>query len=511
MADRVLVAPVERRDHPLVADAAFQVAEAELGEPVEHQAAEARRLLLPVQPLGAGIAQVRHRHQQVQRGMAGRRHGRVDDAGVVQIEAGLVGQDAGLQLADVPLIALGQHHRVMRKLRVGSLDAEIEHEGRTRIARGLDLLVGPARPQLLRHQLRHGMREIGVDDHRVGRMVNAAHAQPGRPLALEGNVLDGRIEAELDPQPLGDAGHCGRDAAAAALDVPDPMLIFEEAEDGEEAGAAERRHPQVFGLEGEGEPHQRMAEMPAEILVDRGMRPQQRQAFQHLRMEEAEDRLERLLQDRAEDVQLGAVLGDEGAEALGIGRAELGDLGFHPHRVGGGVDALRRTFEEQPIQRVDADQLRLVLQPRADALEDLGDDAGIEEEGRAEVEAIAFRRHLCAGPAADDLVLLEDGDLGALRGQQHGGGKPAGTGADDSNARTAGLQGRGSERGVHARRIFLHTIMGLRQMRLSALTARVMHRNKRQPCQAAGSSASRLSAASISATRPAALGSSRAR
>ena len=145
-------------------------------------------------------------------------------------------------------------------------------------------------------------------------------------------------------------------------------------------------------------------------------------------------------------------------------------------------------LEDQPVLRVEPDQLDLVLEPAPHAGEDLGEDAGIEEEGRAEVEAVAVRRRQRAGAAADDLVLLEHRDLRALRRQQHGGGEPARPRADDGDAGTGGLQGGGGERGVHARRRVLHSVKDgvicSRQMRPGAPSASVLQRNKAAPGRA---------------------------
>ena len=87
--------------------------------------------------------------------------------------------------------------------------------------------------------------------------------------------------------------------------------------------------------------------------------------------------------------------------------------------------------------RIERLQLDVILEALAASLEDLGQDARIQEEGRTDVEAIAAGRRDRAGAAADHVVLLEDRHRGAGRGQQQGGGKASGPGADDHDTRRA--------------------------------------------------------------------------
>ena len=185
------------------------------------------------------------------------------------------------------------------------------------------------------------MGEVGVDDHRIGRVVRAADGQPGGLLARRRRCARPRLEADLDAEPLATRAMASETRAAAALDVPDAVLVFQEAEDGEQARAAERRHPQVFGLEGEGEPHQRVAEMPRQVLVHRAVRPQQRQVFSTSGW-----RKRKMLKGfsstgrKASSLARFSVM--KRRKPFASSRAQLGDLGFHPHRVGRRVEARRR-------------------------------------------------------------------------------------------------------------------------------------------------------------------------
>ena len=163
--DGEILLPLGRIDDPLVADAGLDIAEPEELQAFQDQGAVGRPRGRPVDP---GL-QVRHRDQDVEGGVAGRRHAAIGVAGMLHVEGGLHRQRPLGDLPDVLLVAVGQEDRVVPEA-VGHfpLDAEIEHEGRAGEPRLLDLGVAPARAVPLRHEGPHHLGEVAVDQHRVG-------------------------------------------------------------------------------------------------------------------------------------------------------------------------------------------------------------------------------------------------------------------------------------------------------------------------------------------------------
>ena len=91
-------------------------------------------------------------------------------------------------------------------------------------------------------------------------------------------------------------------------------------------------------------------------------------------------------------------------------------------------------LEDEAVLRVEPAERDMILEPLAAGREDVGEDPRIEEERRAEVEAVAQRRPHDPRAAADRGFLLEHCDRHTLLGEQERGGKPAGTGSDDRDA-----------------------------------------------------------------------------
>ena len=136
-------------------------------------------------------------HQHVERAVAGRRHRVVGAAGVLDVERRVFGQHVPvLDVVEVLPVIPRDVDVVVLELVAAALDAEVEHEGRAGEALAGDGRVGPPAAQPVRHQRRHGVAEVGVDDHGVGAQfaVGGAHAD-GAP-ALEQDFLDRLVQAD---------------------------------------------------------------------------------------------------------------------------------------------------------------------------------------------------------------------------------------------------------------------------------------------------------------------------
>ena len=127
--------------------------------------------------------------------------------------------------------------------------------------------------------------------------------------------------------------------------MEDAVLVFEERKDREQARAAERRHAEVFRLEGEREADARVAEEAAEIGVQRLMRAKHREHLQQAQVDEVLPAEERRLEARLHALELGAILVEEAAEARRVARRDRGDLLLHAR------DVRRRVESRRPRQR----------------------------------------------------------------------------------------------------------------------------------------------------------------
>ena len=134
----------------------------------------------------------------------------------------------------------------------------------------------------------------------------------------------------------------------------------------------------------------------------------------HFRRQIGHDAREGPFQHGAEGFQLHAVFRHEAAYPRGIGRVDLRHFRFHARQIGRRFNGNRiGTFEDQPILRIKADQIHLILKPRAAGFEDFCQDARIQEEGRPDIEAVAARRRHGAGAPADHGILFEYRDAHA--------------------------------------------------------------------------------------------------
>ena len=201
-----------------------------------------------------------------------------------------------------------------------ALDAEIEHEGRAGEARARSIFrVRPAAAVRLRHELRHGMGEVAVDDHGIGRRPSRRRPRRRRPRRSRRAPARQACRA-------GSRRPCAGPARAMASETAPqpptgwktPCSYSRKERIVNRLGQRNGRHAEIFGLEREGEAHPRVGEVAAQVAVDAAMRPQVRQGAQH-----AGDAIapgwRSPLQHRPESLQLGAVVVEEGPHVAGVG------------------------------------------------------------------------------------------------------------------------------------------------------------------------------------------------
>lgn len=116
------------------------------------------------------------------------------------------------------------------------------------------------------------------------------------------------------------------------------------------------------------------------------------------------------------------------------------DPGGELVRVGARVEGRSATGEDVPHDRIQRDQVEVLVELRAGRLEQLVEDLRQGEQARPGVEVEAARRgvvDVAAELAADGVGPFEDGHLVPADRQPGGGGQPAHAGADDHDPRHA--------------------------------------------------------------------------
>ena len=111
-------------------------------------------------------------------------------------------------------------------------------------------------------------------------------------------------------------------------------------------------------------------------------------------------------QARLHQRELGAVLGEEPAEARRVGGRELGDLLFHPRDVRCAIHFAARA-EDDAILRIKPDHFNFAAQFRAADPENFLEHARVEKKSRAEIKLVAVRLD-AGGASADDGQALDD-------------------------------------------------------------------------------------------------------
>ena len=141
----------------------------------------------------------------------------------------------------------------------------MEHENRLRLI----WRFFQSRSQAVRHKAGHRPGKVGVHDQSVGWVGLSGGANPDGPEAVEEDFLHFFPETDFDAQLSGDARHAIGHRSAPTDRVKNPMLVFEEGQDGKETWAAVGRHPEVLRLKREGKANSGIAEVAGQLLIER--------------------------------------------------------------------------------------------------------------------------------------------------------------------------------------------------------------------------------------------------
>ena len=376
---------------------------------------------------------MRDRNQHVQRALPRGSQRRVGDRRVLHVERRLLGEHLPvLDVAQVALVVRAHVDRVVRQLLGLSVQPEVEHERRARVALLVDLAVGPATAQSVGYQAVHRAAEVRVHDDRVRVIRARVGPHPDGTPPFEQHLLDRLAQPNVDAQSARDAGHGLRDRGATADRVVHAILVLEECEDGEQTRAPKWRHPEVLRLEREAEANPRVGEEAAQVAVDRAPRPHLGQQLHQRKLGQITPALHRRRQDRLEGLELASIVGQVALEVVGVARAEPCDLLLHPLDVGRGVHLPPRA-EDEPILRVESNHLDFPTQIVPRDCEDLFEDPRVEEERGPDVEAEPIRLHGTRS-ATDAVGAFDDADLRTGAGEKQSGGQTTRAGSDDDDA-----------------------------------------------------------------------------
>ena len=240
-------------------------------------------------------------------------------------------------------------------------------------------------------------------------------ANADRPAPFKEDLPGLLAEHDIHAHLAGDAGHGVRHRPAPADRVIDPVLVFQVRQDREEARAAVGRHSQILRLKRKRHPDSRVAEIAAQLLVEREPGPQRWQQLEHSLREQVAPTEERTLQTGLELPEFVPVVLHEPAKVHGIVGTKLSDRTLHPVGVRRGVQFAPGT-EDQVVLGVEPDELHLLPQVPADGLEDRFQDLWVEEKRGADVEPKSVRLQGRRAPA-DSRLTLQHGHAQTRPGQ----------------------------------------------------------------------------------------------
>ena len=165
----------------------------------------------------------------------------------------------------VPHVIFRDVNGVMRDAIVCAAQAKVHHESRTGEALLIELVILPAAAQLVRNKTRHGARKIGIHYNRIGFVLARSGPNAGRLTSFDQDLLGRFVQSDFNAELLADPAERSGYRAAAAHWMIDTVLVFEKGKNGEETGAFEGRHAQVFRLKRKCQAHPLVIEIPAEL------------------------------------------------------------------------------------------------------------------------------------------------------------------------------------------------------------------------------------------------------
>ena len=276
------------------------------------------------------------------------------------------------------------------------------------------------------------MSKICVHDDFVSEELAFAGANTLDGFAVHDDRFHGLVHAEGDAEIFGDAGHTLAHTAQAANGVEDAVLVFEEGQHGEQAGAVEGRHTEVLRLEGHGQHQTVVVKEFHQVPCHRALRPKHTCDAHGSLGEQVGGTVPRLLQAGLRFVEFHSVVRHVTAEGVGVVVAgECSDALGHLIEVARAVE-LTALSENEPVIQVELVEVEFVMGVQTDGLEDVLDHFGVVEEGRAEVEfePVPVEDFVASTHGAG---AFEHGDVDTGFCKQEGGGQSAGTRADDGH------------------------------------------------------------------------------
>ena len=217
---------IRRRIMELGHDPLMNIGDQAAADFVQHALFKERPGLVPID---RQFAHMGNRHQRVEGGAALRRHRRIGDGGVVQIDREILRQHAVIvDVLQQPVIARAEQDHVVRNARPAAFDAEMHDEQRRRIFLLRQLLgrLLPARG--LAQQILVAVHDVRIARHRIGIAMPAAlggHAR--RAVAHRLDMLDRIAQPHGAADPLEMRGHPGDQPVGAAHREPDAAVFLQ--------------------------------------------------------------------------------------------------------------------------------------------------------------------------------------------------------------------------------------------------------------------------------------------
>ena len=321
---------------------------------------------------------------------------------------------------------------VVGEVFVGLVNAQVDHKGRAGILLALELLVVPLLSHLVGEELGHAIGKVGVHHDLVGKEFTFAGANTLDGFPVHDDRFDGFVHSEGDAEVLGDAGHPFADAAEATDGVENAVLVFEEGEHREQAGAVERRHAEVLRLEGHRQHESVIVEELHEVLGHRPLGSQDTGHTHGSLGEQVARAVPRLLEAGFGLLKFQSVVGHVAAESIGVVvSGEFSDALGHLVEVARAVE-LAALPENEAVVQVQFVEVEFLVSVKTDRFENVLDHFGIMEKRRAEVkfETVPVE-HLVA--TADRTGAFKHGHVDAGLGKEKCRGKATWTRTDNGH------------------------------------------------------------------------------